>query len=985
MSSQFAADVSPERLHQLLTDGMALHRAGQHAEAERVYRNILRADPANADALHLLGLIAQHAGLSEEAAKMIRRAIDLNPMAPSYWANLASVSEQQGEYDEAERCAREALAIDPNHGTALHCLGNALRAGDRYEEAAQCYELATASIADDAALWSNLGSTLLTLHRHEPAIEAFRRALALSPGQAEMHSNLGNALAAGGDPDGAIAAHEAAIRVDPGFTAAYTNLAGVLLQAGRAAEAAGTLTDCLGVEPGHTKALSLLAIAAREAGDDETRRRLMDYDGLMAARRCAAPPGYDSLEAFNTALVEHVLAHPTLAWERVSKTTRKGSQSGELLDDAPGPVAALETLIREAVTDYIERLPQDSDQPFVAARPDEWKLTIWGVVLEEAGCQGTHLHPTGWLSGVYYAAVPPATPGAPADAGYIEFGRPPEDFPLSREADVRTVEPRPGELVLFPSYFHHRTMPFEGEGQRVSIAFDVMPPVRRPNVGQRRARLSTEELATELGRAQSLYQSNALGEAEKLLDRLLEAAPDAPGVHHLAGMIHFRKGRKEAAVEALQRTVELVPGEPRYLIDLGSCLTNAGRYDEAVTYLERAAEADPAGTDALMRLAMIHNEQGRVDEAARDYERVIERDPRNGGAHYGLAMSVDFASGDPRIARMRQVLDRYTLPPRSEATIAIALGRALDQTGDVAEAMKYYTRGNRAKRGLVPFDIAEERANNARLIESFPRELFGEHANCGDDSEVPVFIVGMPRAGSTLLEQILDSHPRIHGAGEINDLWQVASRLGEWLPPGGRMPEDVGRIGAAGWTELGRRYVARLTAHAADADRIVDKLPFNYTMIGLIRLMLPRARVIHCVRDPRDTCISCYTTSFGNDRGFTTDLAELGETYRLYWRLMQHWQSVLPGMVHEVRYERLVDDLETTTRETLDFLGLEWSDDCLEYHRNPRLVTTASMTQVRQPAYRSSIGRWRRYEPHLGALLEALGDLTDYGIEPDKE
>jgi hypothetical protein len=177
--------------------------------------------------------------------------------------------------------------------------------------------------------------------------------------------------------------------------------------------------------------------------------------------------------------------------------------------------------------------------------------------------------------------------------------------------------------------------------------------------------------------------------------------------------------------------------------------------------------------------------------------------------------------------------------------------------------------------------------------------------------------------------------------------------------------------------------VAKLARYSETADRVIDKLTFNYTMLGMIRLMLPNARIVHCVRDPRDTCTSCYLTSFGNDRGFTSDLAELGETYRLYWRLMRHWQAVLPGRIHEVGYEALIGDLEGETRRLLDFLGLEWAPECLEFHANRRPVATASMTQVRRPAYRSSIGRWRRYERHLGPLLEALGDLAQYGIEDD--
>ncbi len=974
---------SPEYRRRLLAEAMKLHRAGRYMEAEKLYRGILSADPGNPDALHLLGLIAQQAGHPAEARRLIVRAIAANPGVAAYRANLAMVCEQQGDYEESARAARSALELDPANGAALHCLANALRADDRYEAAAEAYERATRQVQDDPALWSNFGATLLTLGRGAEAVAACRRALELSPGQAELHSNLGNALAAEGDHAGAEAAYREAIRIEPAFAPAYTNLAGLLLRAGDAADAAAVLRQCLEIDPGNIKALAFLAAAARETGDDATRRRLVDFDRLIASRQIEAPPGYPDLASFNRALVEHVNAHGTLAWERITKTTRQGGQTGELLDASPGPMEALEGLIREAVEDYIASLPDDPSHPFVGARPDEWTLTAWATVLGREGHQDAHIHPTGWLSGVYYAAVPPTDLGARPDTGWIEFGRPPDDMRLARSPDVRTYVPRPGRMLLFPSYFHHRTVPWQGEGQRVSIAFDVMPAGRNAGAGGPGGRLSPAEAGAEIERARGLLQAGRLEEAEPLVERLLQSVPDEPAVQHLLGLVHYRRGRLEDAVAALRRTVELAPREPRYRLDLGSCAAAAGDEDEAIEQYERVAELAPDNTDCLMRLAIVHGDAGRMDACIEAYERAIARDPTAGGAHYGLAMAKRFEADDPHIRQLTGLLERDDLAPLNEATIAFALGIALDQLDRVDEAMACYHRGNRIKRTLNPFDLAAERANTERIIHSFPASLFEGREATGDPSEKPVFVVGMPRSGTTLLEQILDSHPRVHGAGEINDLWRTVNGIGRWLPAGASLPEAVGQVDPAAWGELGARYVARLARYSETADRVIDKLPFNYTMLGMIRLMLPNARIVHCVRDPRDTCVSCYLTSFGNDRGFTSDLAELGETYRLYWRLMRHWQAVLPGGLHEVRYEALIGDLEGETRRLLDFLGLEWAPECLEFHANRRPVATASMTQVRRPAYRTSIGRWRRYERHLGPLLEALGDPAQYGIEDD--
>lgn len=958
-----------------------MHRAGRLMEAERIYRKILGADSRNPDALHLLGLIANQAGQPEEAIRLIRQAVAANPMAPSYRANLAMVFEQIDDYTQSAQAAREALELDAWNGQALHCLGNALRANDRYEEAADSYEKATRVISDDAALWTNYGSTLLTLERHDEAMAAYRQALAISPGQAQMHSNLGNALAARGQTPEAVAAYREALRVGPGFAPAYTNLAGLLLTTGQTADAATVLKRCLEIDPANTKALAFLAAAAHELEDDGTRRSLIDFDGLMLSRDCEAPPDYASVSDFNDALTQHVTGHGTLAWERVTKTTRKGGQTGELLDESPGPIADLEVLIRTAIADYVEALPDDSEHPFVGSAPDEWQLTIWGTVLGREGHQDPHIHPSGWLSGVYYAAVPPTDSGGHEQAGWIEFGRPPEDFDLTRAPDVRMFEPRPGRMLLFPSYYHHRTVPYEGDGQRVSIAFDVMPGPPGTTPETEVATLSEAEIRSELERAGAMLQAGQLDAAEPVLQRLSKAAPDEPAVHQMIGHARFQRGAIEESAAAFRRAMELAPDDPRHKIDLASCTSRLDHHDESIELLESAAAMDTGSTEALMRLAVVYGDLSDDERMKATYERAIERDPTAGGAHYGLAMAKRYEAGDSQIAQMRQLIDRGGLQPRNEATISFSLGIALDQLDQVDEAMSYYHRGNRIKRTLNPFDIREERRNIARIIDSFPADVFERIGEVGDPSELPVFVIGMPRSGTTLVEQILDSHPAMHGAGELNDLWRIVGSVRRWLPPGASLPEAVAQVEPEGWAALGAGYVKRVERYGGDALRVVDKLPFNYTLAGVIRLMLPQARIVHCVRDPRDTCTSCYLTSFGNDRGFTSDLTELGEAYRLYWQLMRHWQAVLPGGIHEVRYESMVDDVEGESRKLVDYLGMDWSDDCLDYYRNRRAVNTASMTQVRQPAYRSSIGRWRRYEKHLGPLLDALGDLNQYGSE----
>ncbi len=967
----------------MMAEAVRLHQGGRFPEAERIYRRILQAEPGFPDALHLLGLIAREAGKIDDAIRLVRQAIAASPATSSFRSNLAMLLEEAGRYRDCEAAARETLQIDPQNGNALHCLANALRATDRYAEASKAYEQTVRVISEDPVLWSNYGATLHTLGRHEEAILAIGRALSLGPGQGELHSNLGNAQLAAGHRQAAIASYREAIRVDPGLAAGYTNLASALLETGQAGQAMEVLRQCLEVSPGNRRAMAYLAVAANETGDKDTAVTLMDFEGLLVSRQVDVPEGYDSLEDFNRALVEHVTAHGSLMWEPVTKTTRRGSQTGELLDGAPGPIAALENIVRAAMAEYIDAIPPDSNHPYLSTAPDEWRLTFWATVLERDGHQAAHIHPTGWLSGVYYASVPPSGESAGEHAGWIEFGRPPEEFKLHRPVPTRLFEPAPGRMLLFPSYFYHQTVPFSGASLRVSIAFDLMPASDPRKLERGPLNLSESEVRAEIMRIEETLRDGKLRLASERSERLVASAGSHAGARHVAGRVAFRVGRIKAAAEHLREACRLAPDEARCHADFGACLQQLGRQDEAMEELEKAAELAPKDTEPLMRLATIHSDRGDFAAARDAYTRAIDRDPRSGGAHYGLALLKTFTEDDPQIAQLEALIEEPSLEPNNEAAACFSLGRALDQLDRLDEAMAMFARGNRLKREMTDFDIAAERTNSKRIAAAFGPELFDKFPGAGDPSELPVFVVGMPRSGTTLVEQILASHPRVHGAGEINDLWRIVSGLGRALPSGSRQPEDVGDAPPEIWRELGERYVSRIRRYAPDADRIIDKLPFNYTLAGIIRLMLPHSRIIHCVRDPRDTCLSCYLTSFQNDRGFTFDLAELGETYRLYMDLMDHWRYVLPGGFHEVRYESLVDDPEGQSRALVDYLDLDWSDDCLRFFENPRSVMTASMTQVRQPVYKSSVGRWRRYRDYLGPLIDGLGDMQRYGVEEE--
>lgn len=315
------------------------------------------------------------------------------------------------------------------------------------------------------------------------------------------------------------------------------------------------------------------------------------------------------------------------------------------------------------------------------------------------------------------------------------------------------------------------------------------------------------------------------------------------------------------------------------------------------------------------------------------------------------------------------------IPPPRRAALHFALGRLLDRRDDIDGAFRHYHAGNRIKAALAPFDAAAHAAYTDRLIEIFDQRFFAERAGFGSPSERPVFIVGMPRSGSTLVEQILSCHPDVTAAGEHDEMRRIARRLPEAVESTARFPDCVAAITPDIAAGLAAAYLAsleRLDPPPGDARRVADKMLGNFLRLGLIALMFPNARVIHCRRDPLDTALSCYVQSFERGMRFTYDLAHLGIAYRHYERLMAHWRRALPLAMLDVQYEALVADQEGTSRQIVDFCGLDWDPCCLAFHEKERQVRTASFWQVRQPLYASSVGRWRRYEAHLGPLIEAL-------------
>lgn len=457
--------------------------------------------------------------------------------------------------------------------------------------------------------------------------------------------------------------------------------------------------------------------------------------------------------------------------------------------------------------------------------------------------------------------------------------------------------------------------------------------------------------------------------ALRTLDMLCAFAPQHPATLVARAKVLKQIERLDEALAFARQAVAIAPKSAEAHNTLGVVLQALGQTDGALDQFEQAARLPGAVTeDALVGRATLLMEAGRKDEALIAFERALEAFPGSVQARAARADSRTFTPADPDIAALEACLadgERRSLTDRMSAHFA--LGKAYLDIQNPARAFHHLDAGNRQKRATFTYDGAASGQWMERIAEVFTPDLYDRLHGAGEPSALPVFIVGMPRSGTTLIEQIVSSHPQVAGAGELSAMRLVVE--GSSL-----FPDRVPGMTVEDSTRLGQEYLSRITPLAQGLARLVDKMPGNFLYAGLIPLILPGARIIHARRDPVDTCLSCYTKLFGGEQQFTYNQSELGEFYRHYERLMAHWRKVLaPGCFIEVDYEAVVDNLEGEARRLVDFLGLPWDNACLNFHDNRRVVRTASVNQVRQPIYKTSKGRWQAYAGYLGPLLAALG------------
>jgi tetratricopeptide (TPR) repeat protein len=477
-------------------------------------------------------------------------------------------------------------------------------------------------------------------------------------------------------------------------------------------------------------------------------------------------------------------------------------------------------------------------------------------------------------------------------------------------------------------------------------------------------------------------QQDVLDDAETLLEAVLQLAPDYRAARYDYAMALLRRHKQTEAIAELGKLLQLDPGNRTYRTSYATALVGLGDHEQALALYRELLKDAPLASDLHLSIAHSLKTLGRQPEAIESYRAAAASRPSFGDAYWSLANLKTYRFTDEEIAKMRAeeaaaktgAVDRYHL--------CFALGKALEDRGDYAESYRYYERGNSLKKSELRYR-PEPVERNTRLQKAVcTREFFAAREGVGSGSREPIFIVGLPRSGSTLLEQILASHSEVEGTMELADIPRMVLDL-QGREQGGenpRYPRVLAELAPEELLALGEKYLRDTQVYRTGKPRFIDKMPNNFRHLGLIHLILPHAKIIDARRNVMACCFSNFKQLFAAGQEFTYSLEDIGRYYRTYLELMEHWDSALPGMVLRVDHEDVVDDLEGNVRRILDFCGLDFEPQCMEFHKTERSIRTASSEQVRRPIFKEGIDQWRNFEPWLGALREALGPLA--GAQP---
>lgn len=468
-------------------------------------------------------------------------------------------------------------------------------------------------------------------------------------------------------------------------------------------------------------------------------------------------------------------------------------------------------------------------------------------------------------------------------------------------------------------------------------------------------------------------------DAEALLARCLELAPGFLAARHNYAMVLHRQNKSEAALEQVEKVLAEEPRNPGFRNLKAAILGRIGEYAGSIEQYRQVLAEYPNQAKVWMSLGHALKTAGRNAESVEAYTQAIEKAPALGEAYWSLANLKTFRFSQGQVEAMRRQL-AGELSADDRFHFEFSLAKALEDSGEYAESFQHYLEGNRLRRQMIRYDADENHAHVERSRKFFTREFFAERAGWGSEAPDPIFVVGLPRSGSTLIEQILASHSRVEGTMELPDVAMLARVVGaRTTRPGvSAYPRALEKFSADELRGLGERYLAQTRIQRkTPAPFFVDKMPNNFAHAGFIHLMLPNAKIIDARRHPLGCCLSGFKQHFARGQTFTYDLVEIGRYYRDYVELMAHFDAVLPGRVHRVFYENMVENTEQEVRRLLEYCGLEFEPGVLKFHENQRAVRTASSEQVRRPINREGMDQWRHFEPGLDALKRSLGEVLD--------
>ena len=457
-----------------------------------------------------------------------------------------------------------------------------------------------------------------------------------------------------------------------------------------------------------------------------------------------------------------------------------------------------------------------------------------------------------------------------------------------------------------------------------------------------------------------------------LLERAVELKPKFAGAWADLAETYTESEKFGEALDAVQRVIKLQPNMPFGHMIRGSILGKKDDHEGAINAFKEALEIEPEHIGSNMGLGNTLKTIGRYDEAVKSYKKCIEAQPLFSEAYWSLANLKTYSFDDDEIKNMEKHVQSQDLTPASKAFFHIAIANAKEKQMKYGEAWYHFHTGNELRRTSEIYDSVTTQVTHDALIETFDEEFVNSTKGSGCQSDAPIFILGLPRSGSTLIEQILASHSRVEGTRELPDISLLGRRLTKSKPPGIKYPDAVKHMTDEEKIEYGESYLETSKRYRTDKPRFIDKMPNNFAHIGFIKTILPNAKIINAKRHPLDSCVSSFKQLFYKGQSWSYDLFEIGEYYLEYERMMDHWHSLYPGEIYDIQYENIVNNQEDESRALIEYCGLDWEDSCLRFYENKRSVNTASSEQVRQPIYKGAMYAWKNYESEIGALKDIL-------------